>query len=310
MNKKMKITVAGIGGVGGYISAMLADTYENVTLIARGNRKKSLETEGIRLHSQFNGEKTVRPQKIVEHAGEIKEIQDVVFICVKNYSLEEICRDLQGCVDAHTIVLPVMNGADTGDRTRKFLPKCQVVDAVIYITAFFNEDYSITQIGQYAKIMIGMKMQDPTGQEAVEAAGACMQAAGLDARISRDVEADVWEKYIFNCAYNVLTAYYMEMVETLQASPAKCQEFRTLLEEAYAVAMDKQIRIREGYVDSEYARFMSLDEGSTSSLERDMEAGRNNELETFSGYLVTEAAKRGILVPLSDKMYRELRKRS
>lgn len=39
MEKKVKITIVGIGGVGGYLSGMLAKTYENVTLVARGERK-------------------------------------------------------------------------------------------------------------------------------------------------------------------------------------------------------------------------------------------------------------------------------
>ena len=41
-----KITVAGIGGVGGYLAGM-ADTYDEVSFIARGERKKSLEENGL-----------------------------------------------------------------------------------------------------------------------------------------------------------------------------------------------------------------------------------------------------------------------
>lgn len=307
MMNKMKITVAGIGGVGGYLSGMLAQTYENVTLIARGERKKSLEQEGLRLHSDFNGEIKVKAAKIVEKGEDIKEIQDIIFICVKTYSLEEVCKTLQGCVDEHTVIVPVMNGADIGDRTRKYFEKGTVVDAVIYITAFFNPDYSVSQIGNYAKIQIGTKEQNQSGKEAVERAWKCMQDAGIDVWISADVEAAVWEKYIFNCGYNVITAYYMEMVETLQSSEQKSEEFRTLMEEAYAVAAAKKIRIREGYIDSEYARFKSLDAGSTSSLKRDLEAGRKSELETFSGYLVREAHRLGVLVPLSEKIYEKMK---
>ena len=109
MEKNVKITVVGIGGVGGYISGMLAKTYENVTLVARGARKKSLEKEGICLHSQYNGEITAKAKRVVESGREIEEIQDFIFLCVKNYSLEEVCRDLQNCIDSHTVILPIMN---------------------------------------------------------------------------------------------------------------------------------------------------------------------------------------------------------
>lgn len=306
MNKDVKITVVGIGGVGGYLSALLAKRYEKVTLAARGKRKETLEKEGVRLHSDFHGEITAKPYQVVESTKEIQEVQDFVFICVKNYSLEEVCRDLQGCVDAHTIVLPVMNGADTADRTRKFLGKGIVIDTVIYITSFFEEDYSITQIGKYAGIQIGIKHAGTQEQEAVQNAWECMKEASLDCRIAEDVEAAIWEKYIFNCGYNVLTAYYMEMVEDLQASGEKCREFKQLLEEAYAVAMAKKVHVREGYIASEYARFLKLDAGSTSSMKRDIEAGRKSEVETFSGYLVEEARRLKIPVPLSEKMYKKL----
>ena len=307
MEKNVKITVVGIGGVGGYISGMLAKTYENVTLVARGARKKSLEKEGICLHSQYNGEITAKAKRVVESGREIEEIQDFIFLCVKNYSLEEVCRDLQNCIDSHTVILPIMNGADTAERTKNFLKNGIVGESVIYITAFFNEDYSITQIGNYAKILVGKTQADAEETEGIRQVCRCLLEAGMDCRYVVDSQAAVWEKYIFNCAYNVLTAYYMEMTDSLHTSEKKCREFMELLKEAYAVAMAKGISIREGYTESEYGRFMKLDKGSTSSLKRDMEAGRKSELETFSGYLMKEAERLQVPVPRSEKMYKKLK---
>ena len=39
-NKK-KIAVIGLGGVGGYIAALLGNAYSDVTFVARGPRKKA-----------------------------------------------------------------------------------------------------------------------------------------------------------------------------------------------------------------------------------------------------------------------------
>ena len=55
-----KITVAGIGGVGGYLAGMLADTYDEVSFIARGERKKSLKENGLVLHSEYHGRASCR----------------------------------------------------------------------------------------------------------------------------------------------------------------------------------------------------------------------------------------------------------
>jgi 2-dehydropantoate 2-reductase len=48
---------------------------------------------------------------------------------------------------------------------------------------------------------------------------------------------------------------------------------------------------------------------ATSSLKRDMEAGRQSELETFSGYVVREASKKGVEVPVSIRYYESMRKK-
>src|SRR5699024_3116620 len=116
-----KITVLGLGGVGGYVGALLADAYPHVTFVARGERGKSIRENGLILHSDYRGERTVRPERVVETAEGL-EIQDYIFICVKNYSLEEACRSLTGCVSEDTVIVPVMNGADPGDRAREYLP--------------------------------------------------------------------------------------------------------------------------------------------------------------------------------------------
>lgn len=301
-----KITVIGLGGVGGYIGAMLADVNDQVTFVVRGERKLSLEKNGLRLHSDFSGDKTVYAGRLVESCREVTDIQDIVFLCVKAYSLESVCKEMLHCIDEHTVVVPVMNGADTADRVRKYLSQGIVIDSVIYITSFYEKDYSIRQLGNYAKILIGAGEDQ---KEALQSVYMCMKHAGMDCRIPEDIRAAVWEKYIFNCGYNVLTSYYMEMVETLQKSQVKSGEFRILMEEALSVAEKKGIRIRENYIEEEYQRFMNLDAGSTSSMKRDLESGRPSELETFSGYLTREAERLQIPVPVSDRMYREIRNR-
>ena len=82
----MKIMVTGIGGVGGYIASVLCANYDDVTLIARRKRKESLQTKGLVVHSDFFGDHTAHPAVTDDPAS--AGIQDVIFVCVKNYSLE------------------------------------------------------------------------------------------------------------------------------------------------------------------------------------------------------------------------------
>ena len=67
-----KIAVVGLGGVGGYIGALLADTYPYVSFVARGARKKAIDEHGLILHSDYRGERIVHPEKTVESAEDLE----------------------------------------------------------------------------------------------------------------------------------------------------------------------------------------------------------------------------------------------
>lgn len=77
-----KIAVVGIGGVGGYLAAMLGRVCPHLTLAARGARGESIRENGLTLHSDYKGEIVVRPERVVT-VDELGE-QDYIFVCVKN----------------------------------------------------------------------------------------------------------------------------------------------------------------------------------------------------------------------------------
>ena len=166
-----RIAVVGIGGVGGYLAGMLGQVCPHLSLGARGRRAEAIRQKGLVLHSGRHGEIAVRPERVVP-AGQLGE-QDYIFLCVKNYSLEEVCRELETAVTKDTVLIPVMNGADRGDRVRGLLGRGTVVDSLIYIVAFANPDFSITQQGDFANLRIGVRGGDEAGQRRVPPSRPC-----------------------------------------------------------------------------------------------------------------------------------------
>lgn len=301
-----KIGVVGAGGVGGYLAAMLADAYPHVTVVARGKRGEAIRKQGLVLHSEHRDEKVSRPEAVAESAGELSN-QDIIFICVKNYSLEEVCRELKDCVTEDTVLVPVMNGADPGDRVRQILGKGIVVDSLIYIVAFAGKDYSITQQGDFADIRVGTAASGQKEQEAVEFVCTLLQGARVDCRAAKDIEREIWRKYILNCAYNVETAYYDNTIGQLREDQKKHQEYIDLVEEAWQVAVAKGVHVTRAHADAIIRRFeYELADNATSSLQRDIRDGKTNELDTFCGYLIREAGRLGVDVPVTRKMYQGL----
>ena len=136
--------------------------------------------------------------------------QDVIFVCVKNYSLEQVCEGIKDSVTENTIIVPVMNGVDPGERIRRILDKGTVVDSLIYIVSFIGEDGSVIQQGDFASLRIGIQNPDEKGRKAVQAVSEILSLADIDHKVSSDIQAEIWKKYILNCAYNVETAFMTE----------------------------------------------------------------------------------------------------
>ena len=344
--REKKIAVIGVGGVGGYLAGMLLQKFPHVTLVARGERGRAITERGLVLYSEYKGEKTGRPEHVVD-AVRFLEPQDYIFICVKNYSLEEVCRDLagSGAVTDETVIIPVMNGVDAGDRVRELLRlgesgiaasrpddagtdaafrsddaetgaaltlprKAVVVDSLIYIVSFARPDYSIEQQGQFANLRIGIRNADTRQQEKVAEVSGILSEADIDHETAADIRCEIWKKYILNCAYNVETAYYDDTIGQLRGDPAKAQQYEQLVREACAVARAEGIGIPEDHADAVIRKFYNdYGDDATSSLQRDVRAGRRSELETFSGYLVREARRLEVSVPVSEKMYEGLKEK-
>ena len=111
--EEKRIAVIGIGGVGGYVAGMLAKAYPHVTMVARGARAESIRENGLVLHSDYKGEIIARPERVVT----VRDMgqQDYIFICVKNYSLAEVCESIRDMVTDDTVIIPVMNGGRLSD---------------------------------------------------------------------------------------------------------------------------------------------------------------------------------------------------
>lgn len=304
LNKR--IAVAGIGGVGGYLAGMLGRVCPHLTMAVRGDRRESILKNGLVLHSEYKGEINVRP----EYAIPVSEMgeQDYIFVCVKNYSLEDVCREMEHAVTENTVIIPVMNGVDPGERIRKALGKGTVVDSLIYIVAFANKDYSVTQQGDFANLRIGIRNADETQQQKVQEVSDILTGADIDHMIAEDIEVEIWRKYILNCAYNTESAYYDNAIGQLRSDPKKAEEYEALVREAYQVAQAKGVGVRQEHVDAILHRFYhELAENATSSLQRDIRAGKKAEVETFSGYIVREGQRLGIRTPVTEKMYEGLK---
>ena len=147
----MKYLVVGTGGVGGSIAGFLALAGKDVTCIARGKHLDAIRQKGLHLKSDLKGEHFL-PMKAYT-AEEFEGKADVIFVCVKGYSIDSIKEVLERASTPETLVIPILNVYGTGPRIGKLVPSVHVLDGCIYIVGFVSGEGEITQMGSIFRLI-------------------------------------------------------------------------------------------------------------------------------------------------------------
>ena len=129
---------------------------KDVTLIARGEHLKAIREQGLTLEKMWDKtEETITiPATDMEH---YTDHPDVVFVCVKGYSLDETIPFIRRISKKTTIVIPVLNIYGTGGKMQKQLPELLVTDGCIYVSANIKESGRLLQHGQILRIVFGVR---------------------------------------------------------------------------------------------------------------------------------------------------------
>ncbi len=301
----MRIAIVGIGGVGGYIGAKFCalkeaqpEKYE-IVFIARGAHAQAVKADGLHV-IEDEGAFTARPSEVCS-AGEAEGSLDLVLLCVKSYDIAATLASLRKNLRDDTVIIPFANGVDNA-QTIAGLVDAKVLNGCVYILSHIESPGVIRKEGSVFAASFGSP--DYVGESLH--VGYLFKDAALRAKASEDIERDVWKKYLFISAFATLTSFYDMSIRQVQETHGDTA--KTLLAEIASVAAAKGIDLT-GEVEKALATAASLPESASTSMHLDFQNGRRTELESLSGYIVAEAAQRGIAVPTMQAMYHELKEK-
>jgi len=282
-----KIALIGAGAVGAYFIYGFTDL-EGVDLciVSEGERAERLKRDGVVIN-----ERTYRPEvKTPEEARGA----DLLLVCTKYQGLRGTLDMIETIVDDHTTVMSLLNGIDSEEIIGERIGAEHMVYSVMRISSerrggkihFVPE----TTIG----VTVGEKgIHEPT--ERVQAFLDLMKRAGLKVFFAEDILMDQWSKYSMNIIYNLpqailgvgFGAYYDS--ENVAALRDRMFAEVCAVANAEGIPLNKQGDWRSACVPK--ARFSTL---------QDLDAGRQTEIDMFTGALLRLAAKHGIAVPFCE----------
>lgn len=299
----MNYLIAGTGGVGGSIAAFLALAGKKVTCIARGTHLEAIQTNGLKLKSGLKGDHTIPVQACT--AEEYNEKADVIFVCVKGYSVDSITELIKRAAHEKTIVIPILNVYGTGPRIQRLVPGVTVLDGCIYIVGFVSAPGEITQMGTIFRLVYGAHKGTDVAPELLEAVCNDLIESGIKVDLSPDIQRDTFIKWSFISAMAVTGAYYNVPMGEVQ-KPGKVRDtFIGLSTESAALGRKLGIEFPEDPVAYNLKVIDKLAPESTASMQKDMEKGHESEVQGLLFDMITTAEEQGIDMPT----YREVAKK-
>lgn len=292
--------MVGAGAVGSYFGGMLARSGVPVTLIAR-----AANVEAIRANKLFLDTVNFQERVAVNASTEISAARDadVVLFCVKMTDTEEAARSLVPYLAPNTMVVSLQNGVDNVPRIRA-ASGIGALAAVVYIAAAMPEPGHVKHSGG-GSLAVGelldrnspSKSSVPPGGRA-ERIAALFTAAGVPCRVSPDIEADLWSKFVLNCAGNAVTGITQISYARLAHSAITPDIFNLVIAETVAVARAAGVKLPEVDFVSEGLKFLQgVGSDATSSTAQDLARGKRTEIDSLNGYVARRGKELGIATP-------------
>lgn len=300
----MRIAIFGTGGVGGYFGGRLAQAGHEVTFIARGEHLRAIKSSGLKVDSPA-GDFVVFPAKATDDVAEAGEVE-LVIVGVKAWQVSEAARAIKPLAGPGSTVLPLQNGVDAVSQLVREFGSDKVIGGLCRIVSFIVEPGHIRHTGFTPTIIIGELDNHRT--ERIEKIEQAFSDAGLDTTIATDIQVALWTKFLFIAPFSGVGAMANAPAGVTRTDPKWRALMRQAMEEIYQLAHARGVNLPADSIDAVMASVDALPEDATSSMQRDIAAGRPSELESQNGAVVRMAHEAGIEAPAHTLIYQTLTK--
>lgn len=284
--------VIGAGAVGGYLAGKLAEAGQDVSVVARGDTLKALQTTGVTL---IDVPAPARSIPVTAHASlAAAGPADVVVVATKALDATDAFAALRD-VPSGAVVLPIHNAVDAPHVAAAVVGEHRVWPGVIRGFLHHTAPGEVEFHGGPLSLTFGTW----TGEHnaTAEAFARVLTAAGISAQVHPDIWQDTWGKAMFVSSMSLLGALTGKPLGEMLADPLLASELRALVAEVAATARGAGVALPEDAVERTMAFAAAMPPESTSSLQRDLLGGQPAELDAQIGAISARAQRHGVPTP-------------
>ena len=290
----MRHAVLGAGGVGLLVGGALALAGHPVLVILRPEALDSYPG-GIHVKSALLGEFDVD----VPASSRLDREVDVLWVTVKATQLEDALALASPAVARHAVVVPLLNGIDHVSRLREVYGD-RVIPGAIRVESERVGPGHVVQGSPF----ISTELAPPAPLRGLASAIADeMQGAGLPCTI-QDGEAEVmWGKLALLAPFALGTSSLGQPIGPAREDSVVRELMLESIREVCAVAATEGAQL-----DPElFSRaLLELPDEMRTSMQKDLDSGRQPELDAIAGAVLRRGREQGIPTPATEELVRRV----
>ena len=290
----MKTVIIGPGAMGGLFAFFLSKAGQEVWLLDKHQdrvdqlRRDGLIIEGISGDHRIFVNQTVKQEDIGK--------ADLIIICVKAYDTEKAASDILPLIGENTSVLTVQNGFGNVEMISKVVGEGKVIGGTTSQGATVLGPGHIRHAGK-GDTTIGEL--DGKTTERVERISSILNSAGIETKITGDVEGLIWSKLLINVGINALTAVLRLKNGELVEYKWSREILRSSVEEALLVVKARGILLTYEDPIKRVEDVCRATATNVSSMLQDVLKGKRTEIDFINGAIVHESERLEIPVPVN-----------
>lgn len=297
--KIKKISLIGLGAMGSFFAPRLEKAYgDGFRIIADGERKKRLETEGVTINGVNYKFPVVTPQTT-------DDVSDLILIGVKGYALDQAIEDIRNQVGEETLILSLLNGVDSEEKLEAAFGAEHVLYAFMRMSIVMKDGKADFD-PYWGKIHFGEKINKEYSDRVLKVKEV-FDYADIPYEIDEDMLKGIWFKYMCNIGENMTCALLGIPFGVYRHDEDANWIRRNAMREVAAIAQKKGIDIGEKEIELQEKTVKTIPYENKPSTLQDLEAGKRTEIEMFAGTVIRMGKELGISTPINEVFYHSIR---
>jgi 2-dehydropantoate 2-reductase len=304
----MRISIVGLGAIGSAIGGFLKLKGFDVTGFGRNPHVSEIRKKGLRIKGIW-GEHNVKDFEVYSSAEEGKEwlkVSDFIIISTKSFDTRKAVEEISKYIKEDAVVASFQNGLGNMEEIAEVVGENRTGGARVIFGSKITSPGEIEITVYGGEVLVGHFLREKGPEWAVEKLKKVvdyLNSSGIPSRFVEDVRVYLWEKMLYNCALNPLSAIFSLPYGALYENYETRAIMKDVLKEIFQLMDKMKIKTQwngwEDYFQYFSEKLIPPTSAHIASMAEDIKNGKRTEIDFMNGYIVKMGERTGIDMPVN-----------